>query len=67
MFLLKFGSKLQNLVIKLQGAMKILTNYRLHFHEVECTGGGGVADAFSPRLLRRACVNDQKEMNNFLF
>ena len=20
--------------------MKILTNYRLHFHEVECTGGG---------------------------
>ena len=41
MFLLKFGSKLQNLVIKLQGAMKILTNYRLHFHEVECTGGDG--------------------------
>ena len=45
--------------------MKILTNYRLHFHEVEYTGVG--VDAFSPRLLRRACVNDQKEMDNFLF
>ena len=39
MFLLKLGSKLLNLVKKLQCAMKILTNYRLHFHEVEYTGG----------------------------
>ena len=44
MFLLKLGSKLQNLVKKLPCAMKILANYRLHFHEVEyfhkveCTG-----------------------------
>ena len=45
MFLLKLGSKLQNLVKKLQCAMKMLANHRLHFHEVEyfheveCTGG----------------------------
>ena len=44
MFLLKLGSELQNLVTKLQCAMKTWTNYRLHFHEVEyfheveCTG-----------------------------
>ena len=38
MFLLKLGSELQNLVKKLQCAMKTWTNYRLHFHEVECTG-----------------------------
>ena len=40
MFLLKLGSKLQNLVKKLQCAMKILTNYKLHFHKVECTTPG---------------------------
>ena len=51
MFLLKLVSKLQNLVKKLPCAMKILANYRLHFHEVEyfhrveCTGGPGHSSA----------------------
>ena len=42
MLLLKLGSELQNLVKKLQSAMKILTKYKLHFHEVECTGGNNI-------------------------
>ena len=28
---------MQNLAKKLQSAMKILTKYKLYFHEVECT------------------------------
>ena len=37
MLLLKLGSDLQNLVNKWQSTMKLLTKYKLHFHEVECT------------------------------
>ena len=54
MLLLKLGSELQNLVKKLQPAIKILTKYKLHFHEVEyfheveCTG---VKGEVSPALF----------------
>ena len=41
MFLLKLGSELQNLIKKFQPIPKIQKKYRLHFHEVECTGGKG--------------------------
>ena len=37
MLILKLGSELQNLAKILQSAMKILTKYKLYFHEVECT------------------------------
>ena len=48
MLLLKLGSELQNLVKKLQPAIKILTKYKLHFHEVERTG---VKGEVSPALF----------------